>query len=236
MPAKRSGLQELQVFLSSGRYLDALTANDTVITRKDGTRMYVLSVKQALTPKPGAWVLATFSDSTPALVGWKVGRGLVYCAGFLPALAYARDALVARNELAKTVGKTMGQAGDIPDPADVATDTQLLFRSSNPWKYPCGIRNLLIAPVYEAKVDLPVRCNVPLVDAVAMECDRGLIMPVANYTLQPIKEVAFTVKTGRKVFSVESVHAGKIQFSQESDNTVRFTIPLKETDFVKIIY
>jgi len=164
--------------------------------------------------------------------------GTVYCAGFLPALAYARSALVARNDLAKSTADAF-QDTPAPDPSSVATDTDLLRRSYNPWRYPPGIRSLLTAPAYEAKIDPPITCSVPMVDAVFMECDKGILIPLANYTLQPLKEVMLTVRTGKPVRSVESAHEGKIPFrdvSGDGERAVRFSLPLKETDFVKILW
>ncbi len=53
LPVERQDVQELQTYLSSGRYLDRLSPRDRVIL-KDGTEIPVLSVKQQLNPKPGS--------------------------------------------------------------------------------------------------------------------------------------------------------------------------------------
>jgi len=231
IPAKRENLQELQSYLSSGRYLDRLTPKDTVTT-KNGTTIPVLSVKQVLNPKPGSVVLGNFSDGTVAIVSGKTGKGQVYYAGFLPAVAYAYQALIERNQIAAGVNINEIKA---PQPDKIATDTEILARSYNVWKYPESIRNFIVFPVFEAAVQLPVICDTPLVDAVAMECEKGLIVPIANYTLQPLSNINLEVQTKKPVKSVESVHCGSISFKQEK-NSVKFSIPLKETDFVKILY
>ncbi|MCX7705764.1 MAG: beta-galactosidase trimerization domain-containing protein [bacterium] len=231
LPVKRETLQEIQTYLLSGRFLDRLSPKDRVIL-KDGTEIPVLSVKQTINPKPGTNVIGSFSDQSPAIVTGKAGKGTVYYCGFLPAIAYAYQAIVHRNKIAEGI-KT--QDIQIPEPDMVATDTQLLVRSYNPWKYPDNIRNLIINPVMEAKTELPVLCDTVLIDAVAMECDKGILVPVANYTLQPMKKINLEVKAKKTVKSVESVHCGKISFVQEKDR-VKFSMPVKETDFVKIIY
>lgn len=231
LPAKCRDLQELQKYLSSGRYLDRLVPQDTV-SLKDDTKIDVLSVKQNITPKPGSQVLGHFSDGRPAIIVGKKRRGTVYYSGFLPALTYAYRAIVDRNKVAFGVDL---QKVKIPSPEEIATETQLLTRSYNPWNYPQHIRNLIILPVKDKDIEMPVICNIPLIDAVAMACDKGILVPIANYTLQPIKKLVLTVKTKKPVKSVESVHAGKISFQQQG-NFVKFSMPLKETDFVKLLY
>ncbi|HXK45599.1 MAG TPA: hypothetical protein PL060_06540, partial [bacterium] len=63
----------------------------------------------------------------------------------------------------------------------------------------------------------------------------GLVIPIANYTLQPLNSINLQVQTRKAVKTVESAHCGHIPFKQEG-NIVKFSIPLKETDFVKILY
>lgn len=231
IPVKTEDVQQLQVCLSSGRYLDRLTPKDTV-SLKDGTKIDVLSVKQNISPKPGSQILGSFSDTGSAIAMWKTGRGTVYYSGFLPALTYAYNGLVERNKVAPNINL---QEVKLPDPDKIATETQLLARSYNPWKYPEQIRNLLVLPVKNAGVEMSISCSIPLVDAVMMECDRGILIPLANYTLQPIKNVELTVKTKKPVKSIESAHIGKIPFTQKG-GYIKFSLPLKETDFIKLLY
>ena len=144
------------------------------------TRAEVLSVKQGLDPRPGAETLGRYKDGSAALVKGTAGKGTVYCAGFLPALAYIKAAQVAR------VG-----AGD--------QDRDRVARSANPWAFPAGVRGLLLRPVRSAGVAPPVTCSVPVVDAVYMTCDRGVVVPLANYTLRPVGELTLTVRVDRPV-------------------------------------
>lgn len=231
LPATRENLQELEKYLSSGRYLDRLTPKDSVILDNE-IKIPVLSVKQVLKPKTGSTTTGFYSDNSVAAVKGKSGKGTVYLYGFLPAMAYSYDALLKRKQIESNVNV---QQITPPEPDKIATETQLLVRSYNPWKYPEEIRNMIVSPVIEANIELPVLCDTPLVDAVAMECEKGIIVPVANYTLQPLNKVNFGIKTTKTVKSIESAHCGKISFQQDG-NRVKFSIPLKETDFIKIIY
>ena len=108
-------------------------------------------------------------------------------------------------------------------------------RSRNPWEYPDDVRELILDPVRAAKVKPPLKCSVPLVDAVVMSCERGLVIPLANYTLEPIANVDFTVRPDRPVDRIETVYQGKVNFDRKRDKIV-FSIPLDCTDFVKIYY
>jgi len=211
LPAERKDAQELQSFKNSGRYLSVLAAKDEV--RWDGGTAEVLSVKQTLAPRAGAKVLATFKDGSPALVR----GGSVYCVGFLPALAYIKPALVARKKL-----------------EEENKDAELLQRSHNPWEFPAHVRELLLTPVRAAGVEPPVLCDVPLVDAVYMTCDQGVLIPLANYTLKPLEKLTLKVKVPRPVKRAESVRRGALKFERSADGRVTIALPLDNNDFVKL--
>jgi uncharacterized protein YcbX len=144
-----------------------------------------------------------------------------------PALA-AREAHVAR----------LAQAGESGS-ATSATDrvvAEILARSRNPWEFPAEVRELILAPVRAAAVDPPVRCSVPLVEAGYMVCPQGVVMPLANYTLQPLADVAFTVHVTNQVRRVESVRQGRLPFEVIDASRVAFHLPLADTDFVMLRY
>jgi hypothetical protein len=213
LPVERKDAAQLQSFQSSGRNLPLLAAKDEVSW--NGGTAEVLSVKQTLAPRAGAKVLATFKDGSPALVR----GGTVYCAGFLPALAYIKPALVARKEL-----------------GEKNPDAELLKRSANPWQYPAAVRTLLLSPVRSANVVPPIICNVPLVDAVYMTTDRGILIPLANYTLEPIQRLALTVTVLRPITRAESAVHGPISFKQATPTTIELAVPLDNNDFVKLYF
>ncbi len=230
LPAVRQPVEELQPFLGSGGVVDQLCPRDRV----SAAGVDVLSVKQDLTPKAGSVILGAYSNGAPAYVSGRCKKGHVYQAGFLPGLAYMWPALVARRELEKTVGKV--NAAEIPEASAVVSGEALLRRSQSPWQYPGAIRALIAKPVAASGVSLPVRCNVPLVDAVLMESEKGALVPLANYTLQPVAKLVLSVKTARRVKRVESVHAGPLEFRRRGWKRVEVSLPLQETDFVKLYY
>ncbi len=234
-PATYGKLHDFQPYQYSGCYLFLLNPKENVTLKHDGVQLEVLSVKQPLLPRPGSNVLGTFADGSAAVVVKKSGAGMVYLFGFLPGLAYMRPALAARKKIADITEKNgMKQAG-IPDPSSIVTDTDLVRRSWCPWQYPAGIRNAIVGPAFQAKAAIPVRCNVPLVDVVCMEAEKGLVVPLANYTLQPIKQLTLSVETGSPIRRVESVHHGSLGFEQKA-GFATFSLPLVETDFVKLYY
>ena len=228
LPAKRGDVAELQSFHSSGRSLATLAAKDEV--QWDGSTADVLSVKQSLAPREGSAVLATFKDKSPALVRGKAGKGAVYCAGFLPALAYIKPALDARNALQKKVTDGLALS------ASEAKEAPLLERTSNPWKFPENVRELLLAPVRAAKVTPPLTCSAPLVDAVFMPHEKGILIPLANYTAEPIAQLTLRVSVPRAITSAESASHGKIAFKQTSPQSVEISLPLENNDFVKLYF
>ena len=226
LPADRGELADLQKHASSGRYLALLSAKDEV--RWDGGTAAVLSVKQSLTAHAGTTTLATFKDNSPAIVRGSAGKGTIYCAGFLPSLAYIKSALDARNALQKKV------ADGAALPAAEKDEAVLLERTANPWQFPAAIRELILTPARAAKIAPPITCSAPLVDAVFMPHETGILIPLANYTAKPIARLALKVNVPRPVARVESAVRGNIPFRQDSPQTVELTLPLENNDFVKL--
>lgn len=230
-PAACGTLDEFQHFKAEWKSLSDLKPQELVTMKNDGTQIEVLSVKQELKPALGSEILGTFSNGSPAVVTKTMGQGTVYSFGFLPALAYMRSALVARQKLSGSLSDA--KPTGTPDRSLILSDTELLRRSASPWQYPAAIRNVIVGPALQAKADRPVLCSVPLVDAVFMESAKGIVVPLANYTLQPVKELTLSVETEKRIRRVESVHHGKLEFTQKSGR-VHFSLPLVETDFVKL--
>jgi hypothetical protein len=214
LPARRAVAVEARPFHASGRYLQNLPAEDEV-TLGDRARVEVLSVRQRLDPHPEAEVIGRYRDGSAALVRGVMGQGSVYCAGFLPALAYIKAALRARAE---------------------AADEERLTRSRNPWAFPAAERDLLLRPVRTAGVLPPVVCDLPVVDAVLLSCDRGVLVPLANYTLRPVEKLTLTIRTTRPVSRVESARHGPLEFTARNGDAVTVRLPLGAADFVKVYY
>ncbi len=205
LPAVRGGLVQAQAFRASGRYLDTLRPVDTVGWK--GGQAEVLGVKQALSPKPGAEISATFQDGTAAMVS----DGRVTVCGFPPALSYIKTALDRRKEAEK--------AGH-----------PLTERSYNPWEFPAALRELILRPA--ASVRRPIECSHALVDAVFMPGERGVVVPLSNYTLEPVPELSLGISSPGKVGRVESAVHGKLPFHQ--GERVEVKLPLGNNDFLML--
>ena len=223
LPAIRGDAVESQKFASSGHSLVNLSAADVV--KWGHPTAEVLAVKQTLTPRDGASVLATFKDGSPAVVRGTVGKGRIYCAGFLPALAYIKPALEARSALEE-------KKADALSPDDAA----MLARSANPWNFPAAIREFILTPVREASVTAPIACSVPLVDAVFMAHEHGVLVPLANYTNKPIASLSLKVSVPKPIARAVSAIRGALEFKQTTPQSVELSLPLESNDFVKLYF
>ncbi len=235
----------LQPYMNSGAYVHILQSKDTV--NVNGTTLEVLSVRQQQKPRNGAEVLASFADGSPAIIRAKRGRGIIYSAGFLPALDYIKKAVVAQRTLqAKitTADELAKNRTSIPAPEVILSEQKKenpaaqtrIERSRNPWKYPEKVRQLILQPVRTAKVNPSLTCSVPLVDAVLLHSDKGDLIPLANYTLAPLKKVEFRLRTEQPVTKIETVHQGEIDFNTDKNGNITFSLPLDATDYIKIEY
>jgi hypothetical protein len=230
LPATRHTAEQLQKHLSAGRFLYTLKTQDRVTV--GNTSMEVLSVRQRLAPEAQAETLGTFNDGSAALVRGRYGSGSVYCVGLLPALAYIKSALVARNELVEQ--KQTIQSGGIASADERRLESHSLDRSYNPWQYPDDIRQLLLRPVRQAAIDPPLRSSVSLVDAVYMTCPQGILVPLANYTLNSLAKLSLEIRVPSPVQRVESVRHGELRFNHVREDVVQVTLPLDIADFVKV--
>lgn len=254
LPAQRGDAADLEPYQSSGRFLSHLPAKDTVAW--NGQPLEVLSVRQPLAARDGAVVPATFHDGSPAVVSGRAGAGRIIVVGFLPALAYIKIALAARAPLERQVAaeqlaaKTRASAqADQPEAASAAVaavsadgkpasamasaDRELLSRSHNPWQFPAGVRDLIVSPVREAGITPPLTSDTPLIDAVQLPCEQGVLIALANYTLQPQERVGLQLRVPKPVQRVESVRRGPLHFEQ-APGLIRWTMPLDANDFVMV--
>jgi hypothetical protein len=232
LPYQRQPAQTLQAYRAAGRYLTTLTPRDTVTAGK--AQMDVLSVKQTFAdvPRTGVTIEATFKDGAPAAIRSAAGQGFVVARGYFPALDYIRKALVAQGQAAKKEPEPNANNG-LPNAQDVK-ELDLSQKSYNPWQYPAAVRDSIIAPVRAAKVEPPIHCNVPLVDAVYMTAPQGVLISLANYTLQPIKNLTLNIAIDKPVREVRSVYQGVLPFQKLGNNKIRVSLPLDCTDFITV--
>lgn len=231
LPYQRNAAQTLQGYHASGRYLTTLNPKDTVT--EDKTQCDVLGVKQTFANLGnGAQIKSTFKDGSPAAIRSAAGKGFILCQGYLPAIDYMRQALMAKGDVAKKAAEINDNNG-IPGPDDVEP-LKLNEKSSNPWQYPAGVRNIIIEPAQTAKVEPPIVCSVPLVDAVYMTSEKGILIPLANYTLQPVKHMTLEIAVNQPVHEVRSVYQGALKFEKIGADKIRVALPLDCTDFITI--
>ncbi len=253
LPAQRGTTETLQAYHYSGRLLHHLNAKDVVTWGSE--ELEVLSVKEPLTPQPGGEVLASFRDGTPAVVRSGAGNGRVIQAGFLPALCYIKEALNARRAAEKSRDDTVAAAQARPPEegqpeataaslafspnaggaaAQSIAERELLERSYNPWDFPAAIREALLTPIREADIHPRLSCDTPLVDAVELPCAQGVLLVLANHTLRPLEHLSLEFRMDQPVASVESVRYGRLPFESPRPGTIRWTMPLDASDYVKL--
>jgi hypothetical protein len=203
-------------------------------------------------------VLATFKDGQPAAISGRAGKGRVIVTGFLPALSYIKPALLARRPLEQKLDAHHNSVAaklnaiennDQPEATNATAssalkaaavegippaDRELLDRSHNPWRYPTGIRDRLLTPVRSAKLTPSLTCDTPLIDAVELRCEQGVLIALSNHTLQPLDRIELRLKIDKPVTRVESVRHGPIPVRQEEAGWIDITLPLAASDFVTV--
>ncbi|MBM4088554.1 MAG: hypothetical protein FJ276_03880 [Planctomycetes bacterium] len=257
LPVERGELATLEPYQSAGRFLNYLARRDTV--KWGDQELEVLSVKQPLQLRGAeAAVLATYQDGQPAAVAGPADKGRVVAIGFLPALSYIKPALAARLPLDRQADEERRAAEDEAAaraaPADtdqpLATsavvavprnagslaqaDREFLERSYNPWRYPAGIRDCLLTPVRDARLRPSLICDTPLVDAVELRCEQGVLIALSNHALEPLAHIGLELKTAGEVRRVESVRVGPVAFESPATGTIRFAVPLEASDFIMV--
>lgn len=232
LPFKRAPITTLQNYAAAGRFLSTLTPRGEV--KAGDAQINVLSVGQQLegvTENAKVHIEATFSSGLPADVHAKVGQGAIVVRGYLPALDYMRQALIEKNGVEKRAQEIRDNG--IPGSEDVkALDAS--EKSYNPWQYPTAIRDHIVQPARAAKISPPIVSNVPLVDAVYMEAGKEVLIPLANYTLQPIANLTLEISVSQPVREVRSVYHGALKFEKVGGNKIRVSLPLDCTDFLSI--
>ena len=244
LPATRQAIVEHQAFLNSGSYAHILKSSDTVTAGDQ--KLEVLSVSQRQTARAEAETLATFADGSPATVSARAGKGRIVSHGYLPALPYIKQAIEGRRYLQVISDADPDAQSEHPAPpvvlSDRATTPNLpsndprLALSDNPWHFPEKIRELILDPVRAADIDPPLTCDVALIDAIPLYTDSGIVIPLANHTLETQTAVSLRVRLpdGRTCDRVTSVYHGDLKFRADDDNHVQFSLPLEASDYVKL--
>ncbi|MDB4358886.1 beta-galactosidase [Verrucomicrobiales bacterium] len=251
IPAKREAVEVHQNFLNSGSYVHILKSKESVSAGEE--ELEVLSVSQAQAALPDSKVIATFSSGEPATISGKAGKGRVISHGYLPALSYIKGAIDSRRGMLNLTEdqvnalKEAAIQSDHPAPPVVLTeegastfqvDDPRLERSYNPWDFSSAIRDIILQPVRDIGIEPLLSCELPLIDALPLYSNNGIVIPLANYTLEHQKAVTLRVKIpeGRKIDRVTSIYHGDLDSTHGVDNRIEFTLPLDATDYVQIYF
>jgi hypothetical protein len=162
------------------------------------TELPVIGYRETIAPATAS-VAATFGDKQPAALTHSFGKGRCIRFGFLPAVAYAKEAKPSTTKV------TVGYVGHQ--------------------------RDVITAGARWAKVARPVVSSVPRVEANLLSSSQGQVVPLANWTMQPIPALKVAIRANGPVQSVESIKHGRLVF-QSVDGAVEVTLPLDATDML----
>ncbi len=236
---RRGSLERLQTMWTSGRGIDkALSRQGKVTLQSSGVAVDLLSRRQALTPGPGATVLARFEDGSPASLEQAAGRGRVVAHGFTPALAYVRAALLAAAHADQA--RPDDDEADHPPTlnsveATMQAESVLLTRGASlvPPDFPAGLRDFILAPARDHAGPQPVSVDAPQVEATLLQGTQGWVVTLANYSGRPLQHIKVTIRKGARPSG--TVHHSRGDALNDTDartDVVEVTLPLESTDMV----
>jgi hypothetical protein len=154
-----------------------------------------------------AEVLATFTDRSPAVTMNRVGQGTAtYCA-FLPGLSYFQLALPRR-----------------PMDRGATDDSMAHFL---PTEFCAAAGRLVGAPA--ADLVRPVSCSSALVETTVLKADRGMVIPLINWSPTPVKGLTVTVRVEAPGASA-SLASGQPVRVERKDGARIFTLDLDVAD------
>ncbi len=176
-------------------------------------------------------VRATFEDKKAAKVEVRVGPGKVEIYGFLPGLSYIRNAqsmFEKRGQQPAPAGATLLRMQD----EAITRDRYSTAPDAGSFLEPL---RQVIAGTGQNEVLCPVQSSTPLVETTLMEGKVGWVVPLANYSGQPITTLRLAINIGdRKFGKVYSSRQGELKVEQTKDSPGRIvvTLPLDSTDMI----
>ncbi len=81
-----------------------------------------------------------------------------------------------------------------------------------------------------------IECDTPLVDAVWMKHEQGILISLANYTNKPLSKLSLPIATPKPIARAESAIRGPLEFHVVSPEAVKLSLPLLSNDFVKLYF
>ena len=158
----------------------------------------------------GGEPLARFKDGALAATRSEAGTGSIVSLGFLPALSYLREAILKDRVLKKDKKKRR-------------------FYSCR-W-YPEGERSLIKKIVSTVGVTPKISTSNYLVDASVLESSKYVVIALANWTGEPLKNLRVELRGFNAFKSARNVAGESLKLSAEN-NSVSFNIDLSEGDFI----
>ena len=140
---------------------------------------------------------ATFTDGAPAMTLRKVGSGSTrYCA-FLPGLTYYHPAIPRR-----------------PVDRGATDDAMIHFL---PTAFDPHVAALIASSAQH--LTLPVTCSEPLVESTVIESNAGTVIPLVNWSGQPIRNLEVTITISVPTLNVQLAGGGPVKLIQDAKQT-----------------
>ncbi|HJN12947.1 MAG TPA: beta-galactosidase trimerization domain-containing protein [Pirellulaceae bacterium] len=186
-----------------------LQASPTVSTSPEPSETVAIPVVGARSrfQTDDAEVRYTFSDGSPAVARNKVGRGVTTYCGFLPGLSYYHPAVPKR-----------------PVDRGATDDAMIHFL---PTEFNTHAAELIASAA--TNVARPVVCSNPLVETTVIESTHGAVIPLVNWTQQPIKALQVTISIRTPTAKV-SLASGRSVGVQQTDSGRVLTFDLDVAD------
>ena len=200
--------------------IDAYCAPRKVLDTVDyhGQAMEAICGLQRMTTPEGATVLATFADKSPAVCSKPEGKGAIVFSSFFPGLAYLRAGVITRDAYWKVKQKENKR------PASFTAKS-----------YPPAYRALFSAMLQGLPYQPAASTSNYLVEANLMESDNGIVVTLANWNGEPLKDVTITVRTTAKVGKPFAA-INKLKSVVQKNGEYTLTLDLNITDFIVFPY
>lgn len=89
-----------------------------------------------------------------------------------------------------------------------------------PTTYTADRRELVVKPALLASGPFSVKYSEPLVEISRFDHDDGIAVLLNDFSYAPGRKAVLTVKTDRKIISVQAAHAGRLEWERDGENIV----------------
>jgi hypothetical protein len=155
----------------------------------------------------GASVRWKFRDGSPGVTTRTAGKGKAMYCGFLPALSFYKPAIPLR-----------------PVDRGATDDAMIHFL---PTEFDDRAADLIASPADGLK--LPVLSSQPLVETTVLRARQGIVIPLVNWTQQPVKQLRLTVRFAVPMGNATMASGQAVKVEREGGDTV-YTFDLDVAD------